>query len=141
MNETSSQHSPSRFFAREFTTDGVAVADAWAQVAPAVESFHLGRFENGGACISVAVRDTDSPIAEAASAWLIWPEAGAILVNGIRLQPERSSHATLRAALQAICPISPTQRRSVDLIADAMLVYRRALDQSEQSDQDLSLAA
>jgi hypothetical protein len=43
-------------------------------------------------------------------------------------------------ALHTICPLSATQWRSVELIAEGMLTYRRAL-YAEQTEQDMSLAA
>jgi hypothetical protein len=140
MNEVLPHPSPRRSLARDLSSDDSVLADAWGQVAPQVESFHCGRFENGGVCISVAVKARDGAETEAMSAWLVWPEAGEIVVKGIGAQPHRSHHATVRAALEVICPLSAMQWRSAELIAEAMLAYHRALE-AEQSDQDLSLAA
>ena len=126
---------PSRWsLTRGFTSDHVIVADAWAQVAPAVQRFHCDQFENGSACISVAVKAAESP--ERKSAWLIWPEAGQIFVEAVG--PQCSGTATQPCIWRCkdMSQISAMQWNSVDLIAAAMLDHRRMLD-CERSGQNL----
>jgi hypothetical protein len=100
--ETPLRHPGTRCFASEFDPADIAIAEAWARITPEIESFHLGRFDDGGACISLTVRDT-----EALTTWLICPEAGQILVKNLGRQSAQSCHRTLWSALQAV--VSPCQ--------------------------------
>jgi hypothetical protein len=120
----SPRHRFARCRAAEFNPADVAVLEAWARVMPAVESFHLGQFEDGGACASLVVRDTKAP--ETLALWLIWPEAEQIRLKSIVPKSTQSRHQTLRSALQAVTPVSPVQWRSLVLLAEPMLASRTA---------------
>lgn len=69
----SPRHHSTRSRAAQFDPADIAVVEAWARVVPALESFHLGQFEDGGACIWLLVRDAAAP--ERPATWLIWPDA------------------------------------------------------------------
>lgn len=140
MTEASAQTPNRRRCAGGITARQLILLDAWSQVAPAVERFHLDRGDNGRDRIVVALNGMDGP--EAGPAWVIWPEAGAVLAEPLLPQPGRRHHPSLRAALQAIGPISEAQWVSVDLIAAAMRLYRdHALDPAHIPQPSLKLAA
>jgi hypothetical protein len=120
----SPRHRSARSGAAEFNPADVVVLEAWARVVPAVESFHLGQFEDGGACVSLVVRDAEAT--ETLALWLIWPEAEQIRVRTIVPRPAQSRHHTLRSALQAVTPVSPGQWHSLVLLAETMLAARTA---------------
>jgi|SRR5271163_4056259 len=123
----------------EFNPADVVVVEAWARVVPAVESFHLGQFEDGGTCISLLVREAEAP--ETLTTWLIWPEAKQIQVKTIGGKSVQSRHCTLRSALQAVTFISPAQWRSLALLAETMLAFRSAPDLTRAPGDELQAAA
>lgn len=133
------RHRSIRCHAGEFTAAEVVVVEAWAYLIPGVESFHLGQFQDGGACIWLLVRDTEAP--ETLATWLIWPEAEQILVKTIGPKSRQSGHRTLRSALQAVTSASPVQWHSVALIADAMLASRSPPDLTQAPAPELKVAA
>lgn len=135
----SPRHRSIRCYAGEFTAAEVVVVEAWAYLIPGVESFHLGQFQDGGACIWLLVRDTEAP--QTLATWLIWPEAQQILVKTIGLKSRQSGHRTLRSALQAVTSASPVQWHSVARIAEARLASRSAPDRAQAPAAELKAAA
>lgn len=125
--------------AAEFDPADVDVVEAWSRVVPAVERFHLGQFEGGGACIWLLVRDADAP--ETLATWLIWLEAEQLLVKTIGAKSAQSRHRTLRSALQAVTSVSAGQWRSLTLLAEAMLAARSAPDLTRSHGDGLKAAA
>jgi hypothetical protein len=124
--------------AAEFDPTDVVVVEAWARIVPGVESFHHGQFEDGGACIWLLVRDADAPAT--LTTWLIWPEAGQILVRTTAPKSGQSRHRTLRSALQAVTPVSPVQWCRVSFLAETML-SSRSTSGVTRSPQDAPKAA
>jgi hypothetical protein len=135
----SPRHRSTRCRAAEFDPTDVAVVEAWACVVPAVESFHLGQFDSGGACIWLLVRDADAP--ETLATWLIWPDAEQLLVKTIGPKPTQSRHGTLRSALQAVASVSPDQWRSLTLLAARMHASGSAPDLTRSPGDGLKAAA
>ena len=123
----------------EFHPADVVLVEAWAHVVPAVESFHLGQFEDGGACVWLLVRNAGPPATLAT--WLIWPEAEQILVKTIGPTSGQSRHCTLRSALQAVASISPAQWRNLALLAETMRASWRAPDLTRAPGDEVQAAA
>jgi hypothetical protein len=106
---------------RTFAPDDLALAEAWAQVAPSVRHVEARRCENGTEYVLLSTR---SGAAEAE--WLIWPDDDGVALEALSEEPSFASHATMSAALAAVSPLTHTQQVSAGLIAEAMLAYRQA---------------
>jgi hypothetical protein len=107
--------------ARTFASNDVALAEAWAQVGPAMRHVEARRCENGTEYLLLS---TTQGAGEAE--WLIWPEGGGVVLEGLAEDPSFTSHPTMSAALAAISPLTEMQQISAGLIAEAMLAYRQA---------------
>lgn len=106
---------------RTFASNDMALAEAWAQVAPAVRHVEARRCENGTEYLLLS---TTQGAGEAE--WLIWPEGEGVVLEGLAEEPSFTSHSSMSAALAAISPLTEMQQTSAGLIAEAMLAYRQA---------------
>ena len=106
---------------RTFASNDVALAEAWAQVAPAVRHIEARRCENG---LEYLLLSTTQSAGEAEL--LIWPERGGVVLEALAGEPSVSIHPSMSEALAAISPLTEAQQVSAALIAEAMLAYRQA---------------
>lgn len=113
-------------------TDGISVeeqflADAWSQVAAAITACNVGLTEDGDTCILLTTRPNVAAVASD-SRWLMWRSHRKILLRRVGFAIAPVAYDSMHHALQSVAPLSETERRSVALIAEAMLLSVTAGD-------------